>query len=532
MPENQPLTKTQTLLTILLAVILSLVVLELANPHLYPPGRDGGAYMFGGRHVLHGRTLYVDYWEAKGPIIMWINALGLLIGNDSRWGVWLVEFLMWVFSAILAMVTVKKQFGFLSALLATLVMLMVGKHLVGAGNFTEEYTLLFTWVAVYAFFQQLEKPSAKIYLIIMGAMLSLNFFIRANNVLTSGLLILIWLWHAVRTKPFKRVLHDAALAIAGGLAVAIPISAYFLLQGTFTEMIIASLVYNFSYSFGTRPGVSNLNIITSSLLPAISTLGVWMVLPILGYVTALFCFIRQVFSKRVDTITLLLVTTWPLEMLASSVSGRSYGHYFLTWLPVMALLSAFAVNTILKQARPLISIPTLPKWVPTLTLAAAILAFSLLFNQELARYGEAFAHAVRNPDSAEYIHPVSAFITENTDPDDLVLVWGGQTGMLMMSNRFSSTAYNFYPLYANSSIGREVQGRFFDDLQQNTPKLILDAHIHAPDALPSIDPVRRAGQRLIYPIAENADQVLDYINAHYLLIFDQDGYQIYQRLEP
>ena len=101
-----------------------------------------------------------------------------------------------------------------------------------------------------------------------------------------------------------------------------------------------------------------------------------------------------------------------------------------------------------------------------------------------------------------------------------------------MSERFSPTAYNFYPLYANSRIGREIQRQYFEDIKQNKPKLILDAHIHVPDALPSIDPEFRATQRLIYPIAANHNEVLDYIVANYDLIHDDMGYKIYQIIDP
>lgn len=529
MQKPQLIKTIQILLTVLLAAILSLVVLEYANPGLYPPGRDGGAYMYGGRTILHSKTLYVDYWEAKGPLIIFINAIGLMVWGDSRWGIWLVEYLFWVFSALLCLLTLKKQFGFLSALIGMIVMMLAGKHLVGAGNFTEEYSLLFTWVGVFSFFQLIQKPASKIYAIVLGAMLALNFFIRANNIVTCGLLIGIWLLWAFPTKKVTGTLRDAGLFLAGGLIITIPITIYFLIQGTFIDMVIASIIYNFSYSFGTRPGASNLNIIQSSLLPAFSALGAWLALPLAGFIIALIHFIKNAFARRMDTVNLALVFIWPLEMLASSISGRSYGHYFLLWLPIVALLSAFAVNFTRQQILTRLSIKPLPKWVPTLVLAIAIFGFSYIFNQQLAQYSGSLAQVILQKNEAvEYVHPISAFIAEHTEPDDLVLVWGGQTGMLFMSNRHSSTAYNFYPLYANSRIGREIQRRYFDDLQQNQPKLILDAYIHAPDSLPSIDPQTRATQRLIYPIAANHNEVLDYINANYDLIYSQNGYQIYQ----
>jgi hypothetical protein len=199
----------------------------------------------------------------------------------------------------------------------------------------------------------------------------------------------------------------------------------------------------------------------------------------------------------------------------------------------MALLSAYGLDFILRQIDAQLSIKPLPKWVPTVLISVVLFLSAFIFYPQLAQYGTSLARVIFSRDEGvEYIHPISAFIAEKTDPDDLVLVWGGQTGMLLMSNRHSSTAYNFYPLYANSRLGREIQRRYFEDLQFNRPKLILDASIHAPDSLPSIDPTIRSTQRLIYPIAANHNEVLDYINANYSLILDQEGYQVYHILEP
>jgi hypothetical protein len=162
-----------------------------------------------------------------------------------------------------------------------------------------------------------------------------------------------------------------------------------------------------------------------------------------------------------------------------------------------------------------------------------LLFFSGYYSQPLAQYGQAFYRLIVRPgEGVEYIHPVSAYIAENSARDERILVWGGQTGMLFMSNRFSSTAYNFYPLYANSRIGRQLQNRYFEDLQRNQPKLILDASIHAPDSLPSLDPAYRRTQRLIHPIAVNTDEVLEFIDANYRLVWESEGYRVYQLHEP
>jgi len=45
--------------------------------------------MFGyyGWRLAHGATVYRDVWDNKPPGIYWVNALGMLVGRDSYFGV-------------------------------------------------------------------------------------------------------------------------------------------------------------------------------------------------------------------------------------------------------------------------------------------------------------------------------------------------------------------------------------------------------------------------------------------------------------
>lgn len=77
---------SEWILPIILFAILSLIVLKNGNPLIYEPGRDGGVFLYIGKQILQGKLLYVDVWDTKGPMIYYINALGLLLGKFSRWG--------------------------------------------------------------------------------------------------------------------------------------------------------------------------------------------------------------------------------------------------------------------------------------------------------------------------------------------------------------------------------------------------------------------------------------------------------------
>ena len=77
----------------LFLLLLTSLILDLANPLFDQPARDGGFFLYAGQQILDGKLPYQDVWDSKGPAIFYTNALGLWLGGGSRWGVWFVEFL-------------------------------------------------------------------------------------------------------------------------------------------------------------------------------------------------------------------------------------------------------------------------------------------------------------------------------------------------------------------------------------------------------------------------------------------------------
>ena len=45
-----------------------------------------------GQQILAGHIPYRDIWDHKGHFIYYLDALGLVIGGNTRWGIWFLEF--------------------------------------------------------------------------------------------------------------------------------------------------------------------------------------------------------------------------------------------------------------------------------------------------------------------------------------------------------------------------------------------------------------------------------------------------------
>ena len=84
------------------------------------PDRDSGVFLYTARQILSGDVPYRDIWDHKGPVLYFINVIGLLIEPDSPWGVWLVETTLLLFASMLSYRFCKDLFGKDVAFLSTL----------------------------------------------------------------------------------------------------------------------------------------------------------------------------------------------------------------------------------------------------------------------------------------------------------------------------------------------------------------------------------------------------------------------------
>jgi hypothetical protein len=133
----------------------------------------------------------------------------------------------------------------------------------------------------------------------------------------------------------------------------------------------------------------------------------------------------------------------------------------------------------------------------------------------------------------EYIDPISAYIRDNSDPDDLVLTWYPERGINFMSGRSSPVKYTNYPLFLEGSLTEEIEDRYIEDLTETPPQLILDCS-RSVDAIPSLDPVTREEQyatpgvkRKMY-IQPGMDEIFEFVEANYQIENTIDGCLIFR----
>jgi hypothetical protein len=516
-----PISILQKILLSALVVLLALTVLARANPATRLPARDNGWYLYIGEQITHGKLPYKDAWENKPPAIFYTNAVGLWIGRGSRWGVWIIEFATLLIAIGVSFFLLKRLWETWPAVLGmTLWVYTFDKSLVG-GNLTEEYPMPLHFISLLIFLELLKRPKQKVLSFILGLAFGISFLYRPNNAVTEAAVILTLLVVQGLRRDYRGIFFYIIWIGLGILSPLILTAGYFLSQGLLRELVEASLLYSLSYS---DTPVTQL----SPLQKGFSFFGIAAWIAALGYLIAIVRIIRNPKGQN-GPVYLLLIIGAPLSVYFSDPARRMYEHYYMNWVPFIAMLCGLAVYSLISM------IPSRSKsssfW-DTIGLVLLLFLTTIFFVSDgrAAQYQRAFeAIKGQSISKMDKTSRISTYVENHTEPDDLVLFWGTVPGENYMSNRASPTAILYYPLQVDSSIADELNDQFLQDLTSKRVVLIVD--IDYPRAL-SLDPEKRRAQReagLGWPYPpDNLEEVFEFIEKNYYVDAVIGGKTVYR----
>jgi hypothetical protein len=512
---------------VLALLLLTAIVLSPCNPYINPPNVDNGFFLYAGRVILHGGLPYRDVWDSKPPAIFYMDALGLWIGRDTRWGVWFLEFIFIGGASLSGYAVLKKIWQPGAAIFGSLIWMWGVSQIIVTGNLIEEYPLLFNFLALFFFVQSIQYPHQRRYDLLVGASAALSFLFRANNIGVQLSIAVVWVILGMVSRQPRLLLKRAILAAGGCTAILLAAGIYLWFNGILAESLNAAVQYNFFYSGG------HLNLL-SSITDGFSYLGLPAWLTLAGYLCAVFFTLKDRVLSKAQQWVLLIIVLWPLEIYLSGLSGRGYEHYFVSWSPLIALSCGFLYNklTDLRFLKPVSQFVN--QYATAIFLTLALLAF-LLNNDSLASYRRTIKAFVTNPEIVvEKSSPISAYIQENTHSEDLVLMWGEGAAVNYMTHRDAPTAYLWYPFYVNSPLTPALANTYYHDILLKKPVLIIDPYLENSDNFLSLNAQMRNAQLKsrakdwLSNQPANLLQVLDFFDQNYEFKTTIDRMDVYR----
>jgi len=209
---------------------------------------------------------------------------------------------------------------------------------------------------------------------------------------------------------------------------------------------------------------------------------------------------------------LIALVNLPIEIILITISGRSILHYYLTPLPVMAILAGTLIYTVpfLVGKIPRRYSQKIQPWVPGIVLTIIL----------LGQFGQVkyYPDYIRILSDNDYV-PVIDYVAKNTNEGDQVLLIGAESVVNFLTRREAPTRYVYqYPL---ALLGRRPMfEEYFNQILANKPVLIIDTR-----GRPRLD------DKLYVPLQKRSQIVRDgvkYLGEHYQQVAQFDEWVVYR----
>ncbi|OQB85689.1 MAG: hypothetical protein BWX85_00709 [Chloroflexi bacterium ADurb.Bin120] len=234
-----------------ICILILFVLVALSALFFYPyamevPHRDSGIYLYLGQELLEGKTIYSEVWEHKPPFIFYVNALGLLLGGGSGWGVWGIEVLFLFTTVLLSFLTLRHKIKPIASLLLIIATYMASYQYM-SGNFTEEYALVLQAAILFIFLSQHFKSHELRNYFIIGTLSGIAFNIKQTYIdvtIAIGLLLII---EMIVDKKWANIKSMASIGVGFLIPNLITVLSM-AINHAVREWWDAAFIYNFAYS--------------------------------------------------------------------------------------------------------------------------------------------------------------------------------------------------------------------------------------------------------------------------------------------
>ncbi len=104
---------------------------------------DNGTFIMLGKLFLDGRVPYLEYFDHKGPILIFLEALGLSLSSNDRTGIFILQIVQLFITLTFSYNAVRCLLSTINSLTVLLIALIFFTFTIQGGNLSEEHSLPF-----------------------------------------------------------------------------------------------------------------------------------------------------------------------------------------------------------------------------------------------------------------------------------------------------------------------------------------------------------------------------------------------------
>jgi len=441
------------------------IAVLMARTHLggLPLERDEGEYAYGGQLLLLGVPPYELAYSMKLPgtaaaYAAIISVFGQSIGG-IRTGLALANIVTVGLIFLLGRELLGELGGIASAACYSVLSLM--PHVLGPAAHATHFVVLFAAAGIFVLLRAIDRESRPL-IFISGALLGLAFLMKQPGLffIAFGSVYLLARDWLARLKLLK--IASRNLLFVSGAAVPSIITALLLWRaGSFGKFWFWTVKYATAYGSQVS-AAQGFQMFTGHFLGVLGTAWpIWM----LGFAGVIAIAVRGPLRTRAGFLTMLALFS------AMAVCPGLYfrPHYFILFLPVVALLGGAAITAGANLFRRRIRFAVL-------AVLAACLAFPLwserdfFFQLPIAEANRLINGTNPFPESIR----IGDYIREHSSPNDKIAVLGSEPQIYFYSKRLSATGYIYtYALMEPQPYAHQMQEEMIHEIESSQPRFLV-----------------------------------------------------------
>ncbi|MBO4680903.1 MAG: hypothetical protein J5623_03290 [Clostridiales bacterium] len=411
---------------------------------------DQSVFQYIARIIEHGGVPYRDVFDHKGPLIYFINLLGIKINYE--YGIWWVEFAT-LFISLCGAYMISRRF--LNRPLSLIVAILSFASLVGSfayGNLTELYALPFQIFSLYFFveYHQLQTTSNfKVFL--CGMFFSAVILLKLNLIAVWVVFLICIFVSMIRKKKYRFLLSCILYFCIGMLLLILPFVIYFWINGAINDFIYDYLIFNTIYSFGNNTFISRMSCIWSFISVPITFISLALLV--------LFCFVKsEHINKKLNFIGLVYFI---VNLLLVTLSGNVFIYYGIaiipsTIIPLIEAFEAFSKGTDFHA-----------KFKKTMCITTAVLLIALHYSFVYVLFNRNIAENRRRLNN--YLE-LNQYIETYSKPDEPIICYGNDVLVYNFSHRFAASKYAFLPYRPFDNLFLD---EYLSELESSKPSVFI-----------------------------------------------------------
>jgi hypothetical protein len=484
-------------------VLVPLLLVKLSSFVFGVLDIDEADWSIAGRLLGHGALPYVGFVEKK-PVLSFVFYLPAAVFGYRQWIMQLVA-LAWIFCTALVVGRAAREWtqNEDAGRVATWLYALAACGGIPAVN--AETMMNLPAAAALLWFVRAERSRSLRDAALAGGLAAVAslFKHQAGILLAAFALTMAWEWLRRRSREplrFCALLCGFALPWVG-------VAAVYLAAGHFGEFLDWNVRRNLGYAAHAAGPI------WPRLFKGVFV-GAFAAAPLQWWLA-----IREARPPTPDPVRKALVLAFGLTWIPVSLGSRFYEHYFLQFLPVLAVLAAPAALALLER------------WDDLHAWSRRVLAFFALFPAVFwAGHGFVRGFIGECPLQDPRAVQIGAWVRQNTTPADRLFVWGHYSPIYYLSDRLPGTRY-----YTSSVHVGDFDPEHLPDGFDPRP------YVSARDVRQTIDDLERSGTRWVVDTAPSGlhrweqmplsvvPQLDDYVRGHYDLVATPAGARVYRR---